>query len=182
MPTRSSWAPPKAPVSPSRGRKTPTACGPVMPAARAPAGAAPRPTTRPISGTRSSPGMTSQRSTPISSRGVIPSTTIRISSDARRRWCPCRLPVRISDNDVVNTHNMWIEIDEDGLPDPRCQRRLHSDPESRYQLGRQRWVAPLWLHGRRPLGLGRQCLARRRQRDLDSRQWRNPVPVHESTG
>ncbi len=26
------------------------------------------------------------------------------------------LPVRISDNDVVNTHNMWIELDDDDLP------------------------------------------------------------------
>ena len=29
---------------------------------------------------------------------------------------PMSLPVRISDNDVVNTHNMWIEIDAGGLP------------------------------------------------------------------
>jgi len=35
---------------------------------------------------------------------------------------PMSLPVRVSDNDVVNTHNMWIELDEDetsptfGLP------------------------------------------------------------------
>jgi hypothetical protein len=26
---------------------------------------------------------------------------------------PMSLPVRVSDNDVVNTHNMWIELDED---------------------------------------------------------------------
>ncbi len=29
---------------------------------------------------------------------------------------PMSLPVRISDNDVVNTDNMWIELDEWGLP------------------------------------------------------------------
>ncbi len=28
---------------------------------------------------------------------------------------PMSLPVRVSDNDVVNTHNMWIELDEDAL-------------------------------------------------------------------
>ncbi|MDL1975159.1 MAG: choice-of-anchor O protein [Deltaproteobacteria bacterium] len=28
---------------------------------------------------------------------------------------PMSLPVRVSDNDVVNTHNMWIELDEDVL-------------------------------------------------------------------
>ena len=30
---------------------------------------------------------------------------------------PMSLPVRVSDNDVVNTHNMWIELD-DGIEDP----------------------------------------------------------------
>jgi hypothetical protein len=29
---------------------------------------------------------------------------------------PMSLPVRVSDNDVVNTHNMWIELDGNGLP------------------------------------------------------------------
>ena len=29
---------------------------------------------------------------------------------------PMSLPVRISDNDVVNTHNMWIQLDGDNLP------------------------------------------------------------------
>ncbi|MEX1311131.1 MAG: choice-of-anchor O protein, partial [Candidatus Sulfomarinibacteraceae bacterium] len=29
---------------------------------------------------------------------------------------PMSLPVRISDNDVVNTHNMWIQLDDNDLP------------------------------------------------------------------